>query len=65
MGKSNKWDTDVVAEIALLIEDTIPDPSEISVVDAVRLLVRENNVLRQMAGLPTYAQVRRLEDLDL
>jgi hypothetical protein len=55
----------MLSQIGLLIEDTIPDPSEISTVDAVALLVRENNALRTALGLPTYKQLRKLEEEDL
>jgi hypothetical protein len=51
-----------LVRIGMLIEDTIPDPSEISTEDAVALLVRENNALRVALGLPTYAQLRKLEE---
>ncbi len=51
----------MVQDIGLLIEDTIPDPSEISVVDAVALLVRENNALRKALGLPTYKEMSEEE----
>ena len=51
----------MITRIGLLIEDTIPNPSEISVVDAVALLVRENNALRQAVGLPTYREMAEKE----
>jgi hypothetical protein len=51
----------IVQRIGMLIQDTIP-PSEISTVDAVRLLVRENNALRMALGLPTYEQLRKMEE---
>jgi hypothetical protein len=51
----------MINEIGNLIEDTIPDPSEISVVDAVRLLVRENNALRKVIGLQTYRKIAQEE----
>lgn len=51
-----------VALIGLAIEETIPDPSEISTLDAVKLLVRENNALRKAVGLPTYAEMARSQD---
>lgn len=50
-----------VTEIGLVIEDTIPDPSEISTLDAVRLLVRENNALRRALGLPSYSEMAAAE----
>jgi hypothetical protein len=52
----------MVTQIGLLVQDTIPE-SEITTVDAVALLVRENNSLRQALGLPTYAEVARKEDV--
>lgn len=54
-----------VTLIGLEIEDTIPNPSEISTLDAVKLLVRENNALRKAAGLPTYAEMATLEEKGL
>lgn len=51
-----------LTKIGLLIEDTIPNPSEISTVDAVALLVRENNALRMALGLPTYSELTKTED---
>ena len=51
-----------VTLIGLAIEDTIPDECEISTLDAVKLLVRENNALRTALGLPTYARMTRSED---
>lgn len=48
--------------IGIAIEDTIPDECEISTLDAVKLLVRENNALRKAVGLPTYAEMARNED---
>jgi hypothetical protein len=51
-----------VTLIGLEIEHTIPDPSEITTLDAVRLLVRENTALRKAVGLPTYHQLETLED---
>ena len=51
----------MITRIGLLIEDTIPNPSEISVVDAVALLARENNELRQAVGLPTYREMAEKE----
>ena len=51
-----------VTLIGLAIEDTIPDECEISTLDAVKLLVRENNALRKAVGLPTYAEMARNED---
>lgn len=51
-----------VTMISLAIEDTIPDPSEIETLDAVRLLVRENNALRKAVGLPTYAEMAAQEE---
>ena len=54
-----------VTLIGLAIEDTIPDPSEISTLDAVKLLVRENNALRKAVGLPTYSEMSALEEKEL
>lgn len=51
-----------VTLIGLAIEDTIPNPSEIETLDAVRLLVRENNALRRAVGLPSYAEMATLEE---
>ena len=51
-----------VGLIGLAIEDTIPNECEISTLDAVKLLVRENNTLRKALGLQTYAQMARDED---
>lgn len=51
-----------VTLIGLAVEDTIPDECEISTLDAVKLLVRENNALRKALRLPTYAQMARDED---
>lgn len=51
-----------LTRIGLLIEDTIPDPSEISTEDAVALLVRENNALRMALGLPTYKELAKTEE---
>lgn len=51
-----------VTLIGLAIEDTIPAPCEISTLDAVKLLVRENNALRKALGLPTYAEMSALEE---
>ena len=51
----------MVQDIGLLLEDTIPSPSEINVVDAVALLVRENNALRKALGLPTYKEMSEEE----
>jgi hypothetical protein len=51
-----------VTLISLVIEDTIPNPSEIETLDAVKLLVRENNALRKAVGLPTYAQIAEEEE---
>ena len=51
-----------VTLIGLAIEDTIPNPSEIETLDAVRLLVRENAALRKTIGLPTYAEMVLLEE---
>ena len=50
-----------VSLISLAIEDTIPNPSTIETLDAVKLLVRENNALRTALGLPTYAEMARTE----
>lgn len=54
-----------VTLIGLEIEDTIPNPSEISTLDAVKLLVRENNALRKALGIPTYAEMATLEEKGL
>lgn len=48
--------------IGLAIEDTIPAECGIETLDAVKLLVRENNALRKAVGLPTYAEMARDED---
>ena len=51
----------MVTRIGLLIEDTIPNPSEINTVDAVALLVRENVALRKAVGLPSYSEMAASE----
>jgi hypothetical protein len=51
----------MLSQIGMLLEDTVP-VSDISTVDAVKLLVRENNALRVALGIPTYAQLRKLEE---
>jgi len=51
----------MVSRIGAIIEDTIPEHSEINVVDAVALLVRENDSLRISLGLPTYSEVAARE----
>lgn len=51
-----------VSLIGVTIEDTIPDETNIETLDAVKLLVRENNALRKALGLPTYAEMARSED---
>lgn len=51
-----------VTLIGLAIEETLPHPSEIDTLDAVKLLVRENNALRKAVGLPTYAEMARSQD---
>jgi hypothetical protein len=51
-----------VTLIGVAIEDTIPDETNIETLDAVKLLVRENNALRKALGLPTYAEMARSED---
>lgn len=51
-----------VTLIGLAIEDTIPNPSEIETLDAVRLLVREVNALRKAVGLQTYTEISTQED---
>jgi hypothetical protein len=53
-----------VTMISLAIEDTIPNPSEIETLDAVRLLVRENNALRTALNLPTYSKLAKMEEDD-
>jgi len=53
-----------VGLIGVAIEDTIPDQCEISTLDAVKLLVRENNALRVALGLPTYSQLSRIMEED-
>jgi hypothetical protein len=50
-----------VTLIGLEIEDTIPNPSEIETLDAVRLLVREVNALRKAIGLPSYKDLVKEE----
>lgn len=52
----------LVAMIGLVIEDTIPDPSSINTLDAVRLLVREVNCLRKAVGLQSYRDLAREEE---
>lgn len=47
--------------IGLEIEDTIPNPSTIDTLDAVRLLVREVETLRKAVGLQTYWELAREE----
>jgi hypothetical protein len=51
-----------VTLISLAVEDTIPSPSEIETLDAVKLLVRENNALRMALNLPTYSQLASQEE---
>ena len=51
-----------VTLISLAIEDTIPNPSTIETLDAVKLLVRENNALRRAVGLPSYHEMATLEE---
>ena len=51
-----------VTLIGLAIEETIPADCGIETLDAVKLLVRENNALRKALGLPTYAEMARGED---
>ncbi len=51
-----------VTLISLEIEDTIPNPSEIETLDAVKLLVREVNSLRKAIGLPSYYDIAREEE---
>jgi len=46
-----------VTLIGMAVEDTIPDECEITTLDAVKLLVRENNALRKALGLQTYAEI--------
>lgn len=55
-----------VTLISLAIEDTIPNPSTIETLDAVRLLVREVNALRKAIGLPSYSEIAKeeLKELD-
>lgn len=50
-----------VSLISLEIEDTIPPECDIDVLNAVKLLVRENNALRRAVGLPTYAEMNAFE----
>ncbi len=50
-----------VTLIGLEIEDTIPNPSTIDTLDAVRLLVREVETLRKTVGLQTYWELAREE----
>jgi hypothetical protein len=59
--KERDW-RQYVTLISIAIEDTIPDPSEIETLDAVRLLVREVNALRRAVGLPTYAELAAQEE---
>lgn len=51
-----------VTLIGFAIENTIPNNCEIETLDAVKLLLRENNALRKAVGLPTYAEMARSED---
>jgi len=48
--------------IGFAIQDTIPNTSEITTLDAVKLLVREVNVLRKAIGLPSYYDLAREEE---
>jgi hypothetical protein len=51
-----------VTLISIAIEDTIPDPSNIETLDAVRLLVREVNALRKAVGLQSYSELTRQKE---
>lgn len=51
-----------VSLISLAIEDTVPDPSNIETLDAVKLLVREVNALRKAVGLQSYSELTRQEE---
>lgn len=61
MSEERDW-RHYVTLIGLAIEGTIPNPSEIETLDAVKLLVRENNALRRAVGLPSYAEMAALEE---
>jgi hypothetical protein len=60
MSEERDW-KHYVTLIGLEIEDTIPSPSEIETLDAVRLLVREVETLRKAVGLQTYWELAREE----
>jgi hypothetical protein len=51
-----------VTLISLEIQDTIPPECDIDLLNAVRLLVRENNALRRAVGLPSYHEMATLEE---
>lgn len=51
-----------VTLISLEIADTIPNPSSIETLDAVRLLMREVNCLRKAVGLQSYRDLAREEE---
>jgi hypothetical protein len=63
MSEERDW-RHYVTLISLAIEDTIPNPSEIETLDAVKLLVRENNALRIALNLPTYSKLAKMEEDD-
>lgn len=52
----------IVTLIGAEIEQTIPGSCEISTLDAVKLLVRENTALRKAVGLPTYFELTAIEE---
>lgn len=52
----------MISRIGLLLQNTLPDPSEINIEDAVALLVRENNALRMALGIPTYDELTQKEN---
>lgn len=59
--KERDW-RQYVSLISLAIEDTVPDPSNIETLDAVKLLVREVNALRKAVGLQSYSELTRQEE---
>jgi hypothetical protein len=59
--KERDW-RQYVTLISIAIEDTIPDPSNIETLDAVRLLVREVNALRKAVGLQSYSELTRQKE---
>jgi hypothetical protein len=51
-----------VTLISLEIQDTIPQGCDIDLLNAVKLLVRENSALRCALGLPSYHEMATLEE---